>query len=120
MHRQISTILENMFLKSTKLHIILSELLTLLFLYSNICRNLIWRYMHLEREGFFLIARIKQVGDRILKRIIAKKNIDMFNGAQGRILYVLWKRDGIPIKELAKQTGLAMSSLTRPHKSFCF
>ena len=68
--------------------------------------------MHLEREGFFLIARIKQVGDRILERIMIKKNIDIFNGAQGRILYVLWKRDGIPIKELSKQTGLAMSSLT--------
>ena len=61
---------------------------------------------------FFLIARIKQVGDRTLERIMTKKNIDIFNGAQGRILYVLWKRDGIPIKELAKQTRLAMSSLT--------
>ena len=66
----------------------------------------------MEREGFFLIARIKQVGDRALERIMIKKNIDIFNGAQGRILYVLWKRDGIPIKELSKQTGLAMSSLT--------
>ena len=68
--------------------------------------------MHLEREGFFLIAQIKQVGDRALERIILKKNIDTFNGAQGRILHILWKRDGIPIKELSKQTGLAMSSLT--------
>ena len=66
----------------------------------------------MEREGFFLIAQIKQVGDRALERIILKKNIDTFNGAQGRILHILWKRDGIPIKELAKQTGLAMSSLT--------
>ena len=66
----------------------------------------------MEREGFFLIARIKQVGDRTLERIMVKKNIDIFNGAQGRLLYVLWKRDGIPIKELSKQTGLAMSSLT--------
>ena len=66
----------------------------------------------MEREGFFLIARIKQVGDRVLERILMEKNIDIFNGAQGRILYVLWKQDGIPIKELSKQTGLAMSSLT--------
>ena len=66
----------------------------------------------MEREGFFLIARIKQIGDRTLERIMIKKNIDIFNGAQGRILYVLWKLDGIPIKELSKQTGLAMSSLT--------
>ena len=66
----------------------------------------------MEREGFFLIAQIKQVGDRALERIILKKNIDIFNGAQGRILHILWKRDGIQIKELSKQTGLAMSSLT--------
>ena len=66
----------------------------------------------MEREGFFLIARIKQVSDRILERIIMKKNIDIFSGTQGRILHVLWKRDGIPIKELSKQTELAMSSLT--------
>ena len=66
----------------------------------------------MEREGFFLIARIKQVGDRILERIMMKKDIDAFNGAQGRILHILWKRDGIPIKELSRQTGLAMSSLT--------
>ena len=94
------------------MHVISSKTLTILFLYSNICLSFLWRYMHLEREGFFLIARIKQVGDRILERIMIKKNIDVFNGAQGRILYVLWKRDGIPIKELSKQTGLAMSSLT--------
>ena len=68
--------------------------------------------MRLEQEAYFLIARIKQVGDRALERIILKKNIETFNGAQGRILYVLWKRDGIPIKELSKQTRLAMSSLT--------
>ena len=61
---------------------------------------------------FLLIARIKQVGDRVFERIITEKNIDIFNGAQGRILYILWKRDGIPMKELSKQTGLAMSSLT--------
>ena len=66
----------------------------------------------MEREGFFLIARIKQVGDRAFERIIMEKDIDIFNGAQGRILYILWKRDGIPITELSKQTGLAMSSLT--------
>ena len=66
----------------------------------------------MEQEGFHLIARIKQIGDRIFERILMEKNIDIFNGAQGRILYVLWKQDGIPIKELSKQTGLAMSSLT--------
>ena len=66
----------------------------------------------MEQEGSFLIARIKQLGDRVLERTILKKNIEIINGAQGRILYVLWKRDGIPIKKLSTQTGLAMSSLS--------
>ena len=69
-------------------------------------------YAFWNEKVSFLIAQIKQVGDRALERIILKKNIDISNGAQGRILHILWKRDGIPIKELSKQTGPAMSSLT--------
>ena len=63
-------------------------------------------------ESFFLIAQIKQIGDRIFERILSESKIDTFNGAQGRILYILWKQDGIPIKDLSKQTGLAMSTLS--------
>ena len=66
----------------------------------------------MERQGGFLITRIKQVGGRIFERILAQKNIDAFNGAQGRILYVLWHEDGTPISELSRETGLAMTTLT--------
>lgn len=66
----------------------------------------------MSRQGGFLITRIKQVGGRVFERILAEKNIDAFNGPQGNILYVLWQHDGIPISELARQTGLAMTSLT--------
>lgn len=66
----------------------------------------------MERQGGFLITRIKQVGGRIFERILAQRNIDAFNGPQGRILYVLWQRDGIPISELSRETGLAMTTLT--------
>lgn len=38
--------------------------------------------------------------------------MDAFNGAQGRILYVLWQRDGVPIAELSRKTGLAKTTLT--------
>ena len=65
-----------------------------------------------ERQGGFLITRIKQVGGRIFERILAQKNIDAFNGSQGRILYILWQKDGIPIRELSRETGLAMTTLT--------
>ncbi len=66
----------------------------------------------MERQGGFLITRIKQVGGRIFERILAQRNIDAFNGSQGRILYVLWQQDGIPISELSRETGLAMTTLT--------
>ena len=64
------------------------------------------------RYGGFLVTRIKQVSGRVLERILAQKGIDAFNGAQGRILFVLWQGDGIPISELSRETGLAMTSLT--------
>ena len=38
--------------------------------------------------------------------------MDAFNGAQGRILYVLWQGDGIAISSLSAQTGLAKTTLT--------
>lgn len=66
----------------------------------------------MERQGGFLITRIKQVGGRVFEHILAEKNIDAFNGSQGRILYVLWQEDGIPISELSRETGLAMTTLT--------
>ena len=66
----------------------------------------------MNSQGGFLITRIKQVGGRVFERILAEKGIDAFNGAQGRILYVLWQTDGEPISELSRQTGLAMTTLT--------
>lgn len=66
----------------------------------------------MKMQGGFLISRIKQVGGRIFERILSEKNIEAFNGAQGRILYVLWNKNGIPINELSKETGLATTTLT--------
>ena len=52
-----------------------------------------------------LIAQV----DTALQEI---KTIDAFNGAQGRILYVLWQQDGISIRSLSTKCGLAITSLT--------
>ena len=62
--------------------------------------------------GGFLVTTIKQLGDRIFEKILSEKNIDAFNGAQGRILYVLWQEDGISIRSLSTKCGLAITSLT--------
>lgn len=65
-----------------------------------------------ETNGGFLLSQIKQVSGRIFERLLAQAGVDAFNGAQGRILYVLWQQDDIPITELAGKTGLAKTTLT--------
>ena len=66
----------------------------------------------MKTNGGFLVSKIKQLGDRIFEKILNTKNVDAFNGAQGRILYVLWQEDGIPIKAISEKCGLAITSLT--------
>lgn len=63
-------------------------------------------------SGGFLISQIKQVGGRIFDRLLQTAGVDAFNGAQGRILYVLWQQDCVPIAEIVKKTGLAKNTLT--------
>ena len=63
-------------------------------------------------NGGFLVTKIKRHGDRIFERILSKKGIDAFNGAQGRILYALWQEDGVSIKTVSEKCGLAITSLT--------
>jgi len=62
-------------------------------------------------EGGFLVSKIHQLSGRIFNRLLREQGID-FNSAQGRILFVLWERDGIPIKELSEKTQLSKSTLT--------
>lgn len=62
--------------------------------------------------GGFLISKIKQIQGRVFERLLSEYGISEFNGPQGRILFVLWERDNIPISELSKQTGLAKTTLT--------
>ncbi|MBE6760593.1 MAG: MarR family transcriptional regulator [Ruminococcaceae bacterium] len=66
----------------------------------------------METKGGYLISRIKQTGTRIFDRMLSESGIDEFNGAQGRILYVLWQSDGISISSLSAQTSLANTTLT--------
>ena len=68
--------------------------------------------MEHETQGGFLVSQIKQVSGRIFEKLLTNAGIEAFNGAQGRILYVLWQEDGVPIVELARKTGLAKTTLT--------
>lgn len=66
----------------------------------------------MDTRGGFLISQIKQIQGRIFEKLLSKSGVDAFNGAQGRILYVLWQKDELPIVELSRQTGLAKTTLT--------
>ncbi len=66
----------------------------------------------METKGGYLISRIKQTGTRLFDHMLAQADIDAFNGAQGRILYVLWQKDKVTISSLSSQTSLANTTLT--------
>ena len=65
-----------------------------------------------ESQGGFLISQIKQISGRIFEKLLVDAGVEAFNGAQSRILYVLWQADDVPIVELSRKTGLAKTTLT--------
>lgn len=65
-----------------------------------------------KTNGGFLVSQLKQIQGRVFEKLLNDANIKEFNGAQGRILYVLWQTDSVPIIELSKKTGLAKTTLT--------
>ncbi len=66
----------------------------------------------METRTGFLISQIKQVQTRVFQRLLQVCGVEEFNGPQGRILYVLWQKDCVPIVELSSKTGLAKNTLT--------
>jgi len=63
-------------------------------------------------EGGILISQVHQLSGRVFARKLRDHGLEVINPAQGRILFALWKGDGIPIKELASRTKLQKSTLT--------
>jgi DNA-binding MarR family transcriptional regulator len=63
------------------------------------------------REGGFLLAKIHYLSGRILAEMLRENRIEI-NPAQGRIMYVLWQEDHIPIKVLAQRTALKKTTLS--------
>ena len=68
--------------------------------------------MKKQSHGGFLITKIHQLSGRIFFKILKKYDINEINPAQGRILFVLWENDEIPIIELSQKTQLEKSTLT--------
>lgn len=66
----------------------------------------------MKTSGGFLISRIKHLSDRIFEERLKNSGTQAFNGAQGRILYVLWEHAPLSISEISKKTSLANTTLT--------
>lgn len=63
-------------------------------------------------EGGVLVAQVHQLAGRLFERILREHGIEDLNPAQGRIIYALWKEDGLAQSELAGRTKLDKSTLT--------
>ena len=66
----------------------------------------------MESIGGFLISQIKHTSDRVSEKALRDQGLEDFNGAQGKLLYVLWQTEGISSAELANKSGLAPTTLT--------
>jgi DNA-binding MarR family transcriptional regulator len=67
--------------------------------------------MKQQRQSGFLMAKIRQVSERIFVRRLKEYGIEI-NPAQGRIMFALWQKEGIAINELVQKTKLEKSTLT--------
>ncbi len=66
----------------------------------------------MKTYGGFYVSRIQKLCGRIFERLLKKNKMDAFNGAQGRILYVLWEHEKLSFSEVGKYTSLAKTTLT--------
>jgi DNA-binding MarR family transcriptional regulator len=48
----------------------------------------------------------------VFSKILKENNLDLFNPSQGRIIFLLFQRENIPIHELVEQTQLTKSTLS--------
>ena len=62
--------------------------------------------------GGFFMSQIRHLSGRIWEKLLKESGVDIFNGAQGRILYILWEHGDLTITEIGKLTSLAKTTLT--------
>ena len=58
------------------------------------------------------MSQIRNLSGRMFEKLLRESGVDVFNGAQGRILYVLWEYGRLTITEIGKMTSLAKTTLT--------
>ena len=65
-----------------------------------------------KTRGGTLLSQVHQVCGRVWNKILRENDMADLEGARGRIIFVLWGRDGVPIKTLCEKTSLDKSTLT--------
>lgn len=66
----------------------------------------------MKTYGGFLMSQIRHLSGRVFEKLLKESGVDIFNGAQGRILYVLWEHGQLTITEISRLTSLAKTTLT--------
>ena len=65
-----------------------------------------------KTRGGTLLSQVHQVCARVWNKILRENNMADLEGARGRIIFALWGKDGVPIKQLCEKTSLDKSTLT--------
>ncbi len=65
----------------------------------------------METRGGFYITQIKQLQERIFESMLSDAGLEL-SGGQGRILFVLWKRDRLTVGEIGRETSLAKNTVS--------
>jgi DNA-binding MarR family transcriptional regulator len=66
----------------------------------------------IKGASVLLSASIDALLDRILSKKHRKSNVDTLTAAQARLLFLLWQKDEISIKDVSRITHLQKSTLT--------
>ena len=66
----------------------------------------------MKTYGGFLISQIGRLQARVFERMLRETGVDAFNGAQGRILYVLWENEKLTITDISRLTSISKTALT--------
>jgi DNA-binding MarR family transcriptional regulator len=66
----------------------------------------------MKTHGGFLISQIGRLQARVFQKMLRESGVDAFNGAQGRILYVLWENEMLTITDISRLTSLSKTALT--------
>ena len=66
----------------------------------------------MKTYGGFFVSRVHQLCGRVFEKLLKDSGVEAFNGAQGRILYVLWEYGQMSMVDISKNTSLAKTTLT--------